>query len=148
MVILLYLVILILVVIASVLYQKFNFAQKEINRLSSYTQVLNDMIHYREDEHKRLEEKLKKVEGQKKSSEVRTGLIAEQMAPFLEGFPADPRTCVFLGRPLDFVSFSDEAVRFIEVKSGNAQLNSHQRQVRDLIESGKVTFEVYRIKGE
>jgi predicted Holliday junction resolvase-like endonuclease len=95
-----------------------------------------------------LEADLKKIKSQKKSSEVRTGLIAEQMAPFLEGFPYDPRSAVFLGKPLDFVVFDEEGIHFVEVKSGNAQLTTKQRMLRDLINDKKVTFEVYSIKGE
>lgn len=95
-----------------------------------------------------LEAQLRKTVSQKKSSEVRTGLIAEQMAPFLEGFPYDPKSAVFLGRPLDFVVFDEDGIHFVEVKSGNAQLSSKQRMLRDSIRESRVTFEVYRIKGE
>lgn len=95
-----------------------------------------------------LEEKLRKITSQKKSSEVRTGLIVEQMAPFLEGFVYDSRKAIFLGRPLDFVVFDDTGVHFVEVKSGKSQLSSTQRKIRDQIKAGNVTFEIYRIKGE
>ena len=95
-----------------------------------------------------LDAQLAKVKSQKKSSEVRTGMIVEQMAPFLEGFPYDPRAAIFLGRPLDFVVFDEEGIHFVEVKSGKAQLNSNQRRIRDQLKEKKVTFEVYRIKGE
>jgi predicted Holliday junction resolvase-like endonuclease len=95
-----------------------------------------------------LEAQLKKTVSQKKSSEVRTGLIVEQMAPFLEGFPYDPRSAIFLGKPLDFLVFDEEGVHFVEVKSGKAQLSTSQRRIRDQLKDKKVTFEVYRIKGE
>ncbi len=95
-----------------------------------------------------LEAQLRKTVSQKKSSEVRTGLIVEQMAPFLEGFPYDPRSAIFLGKPLDFLVFDEEGVHFVEVKSGKAQLSTSQRKIRDHLKDKKVTFEVYRIKGE
>lgn len=95
-----------------------------------------------------LEAQLSKTVSQKKSSEVRTGLIAEQMAPFLEGFPYAPGKAIFLGKPLDFLVFDEDGIHFVEVKSGNAQLNSNQRRIRDQLKEKKVTFEVYRIKGE
>jgi len=94
------------------------------------------------------EETLKKLTNQKKSSEIRTGLIAEQMAPFLHGFPYSPGDALFLGRPIDFVVFNETGVHFVEVKSGKAQLTQSQRQVRDHITSGAVTFEIYRVEGE
>jgi predicted Holliday junction resolvase-like endonuclease len=96
----------------------------------------------------KLEADLRKTLSQKKSSEVRTGLIVEQMAPFLEGFPYDPRSAIFLGKPLDFLVFDEEGVHFVEVKSGKAQLSTSQRRIRDQLKDKKVTFEVYRIKGE
>lgn len=95
-----------------------------------------------------VKDKLRKTVSQKKSSEVKTGLIVEQMAPFLEGFPYEPSKANFLAKPLDFVVFDDTGIHFVEVKSGGAQLSSKQRKIRDLIEDNKVTFEVYRIKGE
>lgn len=91
---------------------------------------------------------LKKITHQKKSSEVRTGQIAEQMAPFLDGFPYNPKQSSFLGNPIDFIAFDDNGVHFVEIKSGKSRLTSAQRKIRDQINSGMVTFEVYRIKGE
>ncbi len=102
-----------------------------------------------------LDEKLRFSEGQyskllsqKKSSEVRTGMIAEQIAPFLEDYPADPATARFIGDPIDFVHFDEEKVTFVEVKSGKSQLSKKQRHIRDLIKDGKVDFTLYRIKGD
>jgi predicted Holliday junction resolvase-like endonuclease len=89
-----------------------------------------------------------KLLGQKKSSEVRTGKIAEQIAPFLEDYPKDPNTARFIGDPIDFVHFDEDKVTFVEVKSGKSQLSKKQRHIRDLIADGKVEFELYRIKGE
>jgi len=89
-----------------------------------------------------------KLNNQKKSSEVRTGRIAEQMAPFLERYPCEPKTGRFIGEPIDFVHFDEDEIRFVEVKSGKSQLNKRQRQIRDLIKEGKVSFQIYRIKGD
>lgn len=89
-----------------------------------------------------------KLLGQKKSSEVRTGKIAEQIAPFLEDYPKDPNTARFIGDPIDFVHFDEDKVTFVEVKSGKSQLSKKQRHIRDLIKDGKVEFELYRVKGE
>jgi len=93
-------------------------------------------------------EEIRKVVHQRKSSEVRTGQIAEQMAPFLEDFPYDPKKASFLGNPIDFVVFDEEGVHFVEVKSGKSRLSSVQRRIRDSIKAGSVSFELYRIKGE
>ena len=71
-------------------------------------------------------ENRRKVVSQKKSSEVRLGGIAETLAPFLDQFEFDPENCTFLGKPIDYISFADDEITFIEVKSGNSQLNSKQ----------------------
>ena len=91
-------------------------------------------------------ESRKKVLSQKKSSEVRLGHIAETLAPFLDQFDFDPENCVFLGKPIDYISFDDDAVTLIEVKSGKSQLNSKQRHIRDLIKSNQVNWKEIRIK--
>ena len=94
------------------------------------------------------EEQYGKLLGQKKSSEVRTGKITEQIAPFLEDYPMDPRTARFIGDPIDFVHFDEEKVTFVEVKSGKSQLSTKQRRIRDMVKAGKVEFVIYRVKGE
>lgn len=88
-----------------------------------------------------------KLLGQKKSSEVRTGRIAEQVAPFLEGYPLKVETARFIGEPIDFIHFDDDKITFVEVKSGKSQLSPKQRQIRELIKEGKVDFILHRIEG-
>ena len=58
-----------------------------------------------------------KVTSQKKSSEVRLGHIAETLAPFLDQFEFEPEECSFLGQPIDYVSFGQKEITFIEIKS-------------------------------
>ena len=87
-----------------------------------------------------------KVTSQKKSSEVRLGHIAETLAPFLDQFEFDPETCTFMGRPIDYISFGDDEITFIEVKSGKSQLSSKQRLIRDLVNDKKVAWKEVRIK--
>lgn len=86
-----------------------------------------------------------KVTSQKKSSEVRLGHIAETLAPFLDQFEFEPEECSFLGQPIDYVSFGQDEITFIEVKSGNSQLSSKQRKIRDQIKNGKVKWKEVRI---
>ncbi|MDB4348311.1 hypothetical protein OAA62_00190 [bacterium] len=88
----------------------------------------------------------KKVTSQKKSSEVRLGHIAETLAPFLDQFDFDPENCTFLGKPIDYISFGDDQITFIEVKSGNSQLNKKQRRIRDLVKGKLIAWKEVRIK--
>ena len=93
------------------------------------------------------EEQYGKLLGQKKSSEVRTGKITEQISPFLADYPLDARTARFIGDPIDFVHFDEDKVTFVEVKSGKSQLSTKQRRIRDMIKDGKVEFVIYRVEG-
>lgn len=88
----------------------------------------------------------KKITSQKKSSEVRLGNIAETLAPFLDQFEFDPENCTFLGKPIDYISFGDDEITFIEVKSGKSQLNSRQRHIRDQVKAKLVNWKEIRIQ--
>ena len=81
-----------------------------------------------------------------KSSEVRLGNIAETLAPFLDQFDFDPENCVFLGKPIDYISFADDEITLIEVKSGKSRLNSRQRHIRDQVKSNLVAWKEIRIQ--
>lgn len=84
----------------------------------------------------------------KKSSEVRVGKIGENLAPFLDGWPYDPNTFRFLGNPIDGIQFSEDKIRFIEIKTGKARLSSTQRSIKDLVLKGKISFVSFRIGEE
>lgn len=87
----------------------------------------------------------KKLLSQKKKSEIRLGLIAEKLTPFLDGFDHDPNNLIFLGNPIDYIVFNDDEIIFLEVKSGKSRLTKSQRTVRDNIKKGNIKWEVFRI---
>jgi predicted Holliday junction resolvase-like endonuclease len=86
----------------------------------------------------------------KRSRAVLGGLAAEQLAPFLPGFPFDPTELRFIGKPVDFLAFVGsssgriEEVAFVEVKSGNASLSPVERSLRDAVKEGRVRWVEYR----
>ena len=86
------------------------------------------------------------IEFRKKSSEVRLGQIAEQLAPFTNEFKHDPKRAHFIGQPIDYVVFEDDKIVFVEVKSGDSKLSSSQRNIRDIIKKGNIEFEILQIK--
>ena len=93
------------------------------------------------------EARYKKLIGQKKSSEITTGLVVEHIAPFLAEFKHDPQKCRFIGTPIDFIVFEDKEIIFLEVKSGNSTLIPKQRAIRDLILAKKIRWEEVKITG-
>ena len=86
----------------------------------------------------------------KRSRAVLGGLAAEQLAPYLPGFPFDPTELRFIGKPVDFLAFVGaskgrvEEVAFVEVKSGRAGLSSVERSLRDAVNEGRVRWVEYR----
>lgn len=104
-------------------------------------------------DHRRMKAIYQKLLTQKKSSEVRTGKVAEVMAPFLDSFPVDVKkagtSTVFLGQPIDYIHFDPEAgITFIEIKSGNADLTIDQKKIKKTIEAGKVFWKQVQINGD
>ena len=71
----------------------------------------------------------------------------------MENFPVNPKDVQFFGKPIDYVAFSNRgsrkkcAVHFIEVKSGNSQLNSHQKNIKDAILKGRVHWHEHTADG-
>lgn len=122
----------------SIAERKFELKERE-------EKILKDIAELEERLSEETEAK-KKVVSQKKSSEVRLGNIAETLAPFLDQFDFNPEECTFLGMPIDYISFGDEEITFIEVKSGNSQLNKKQRHIRDQVKSKLVAWKEIRIK--
>lgn len=101
-----------------------------------------------ESQHKEELEKNKKLLSQKKSSEVRVGQIAEQLMPILNDFPYDRKKVRGLFNPIDAIVFEDDEIIFMEFKTGKAQLSQKQRNIKKLVEAGKVRWEERRIEGE
>ena len=88
----------------------------------------------------------------KRSRSVLTGQFSEQLAPYFPDFPFSPTEVRFIGKPIDFIVFKgmDEKqiseVVFVEVKTGNSQLSSQERNLRDAIKNKNVSWEEYRLK--
>ena len=88
----------------------------------------------------------------KRSKAVINGQVAEQIAPFLPDFPANPSDARFIGKPVDFIVFSGlsenekiDEILFVEVKTGKSLLSEREKEVKKAIEKGKVRYVEYRI---
>jgi predicted Holliday junction resolvase-like endonuclease len=95
-----------------------------------------------------------KKEAIMKSRAVIGGQFSEQLAPYLPDFKFLPTECKFIGKPIDFLVFKGmddkeiTEVVFVEVKSGNAKLNQHEKNLKETIEKKRVRWEEYRIPEE
>ena len=82
---------------------------------------------------------------------VNIGKIIEKVAPAIRGFKFDRRDCRFLSEPIDYLVFNGltrqdgliDSIYFVDIKTGGAGLGFNQRQIRDAVQAGKVTWESY-----
>jgi predicted Holliday junction resolvase-like endonuclease len=81
---------------------------------------------------------------------VNVGKTLEKVLPTMKDFKWNVPDSKFLGDPIDLVIFNGlsmgkvSSLSFVEVKSGNASLNNHQKSIRDAIEDRKVSYRVFR----
>ena len=99
------------------------------------------------------EEKIIREDAYQRSRAVSFGKTIEHYVPFMEDFPVEPKDVQFFGKPIDYIAFTDMgskkkcAVHFLEVKSGESQLNGRQRNIKDAIQKGRVYWHEYNAKG-
>lgn len=129
-------------------------AVKKITDLAVQNKTLQDNLQWFKSEFNSTQVQLtaektnnKKLLSQKKSSETRLGQITEQIVPFLDNCPYDPKNMHFLGQPLDYVhfDFDDGKITFIEIKSGNSRASKRQKIVKNMIKSGRVFYDEIRV---
>ena len=94
---------------------------------------------------KHVTEKFEESRGKQISERVRLGAIGENFAAFHESFPYNRKSTKALFQPVDLICFEDDEVVFIDVKTGNSQLSTKQRNIRDNIKAGRCRFEVHRL---
>ncbi len=82
----------------------------------------------------------------RRSGSVSKGKVVEHFAPFLVNDILNPNEIVFMGSPIDLISFTnidnekELSIDFLEIKSGNATLNKKQRLIRNSINAKRVFF--------
>jgi len=87
----------------------------------------------------------------RRSSAVVSGKVSEHLAPYMAGFPYNPKDARFLGTPIDFLVFdgmSDDDVRevvFLEVKTRGSSLTTRERRVRDARMALRVSCKQFRL---
>jgi predicted Holliday junction resolvase-like endonuclease len=99
---------------------------------------------YSKKEISRLEEELGKYKFGIKSAYVKFGKSFENFVPFIHNFPSNKENAHFLGMPIDFISFDEDTIKFIEVKTGNSQLSPKQKYIQKQIENKQVEFKEVR----
>ncbi len=124
--------------------------------------ILQDAKNQIAELHKKLEEKeaahivekAKVHENSKfRSAAANWGFTIENFVPFIDTFPIPSEDVNFLGKPIDFVGFTNTSstakceVHFIEVKSGSAFLSQKQKNIKKAIQEGRVKWHEVRVGG-
>lgn len=88
-----------------------------------------------------IELQLKKTTFDLRSAYVKFGKTFEHFVPFTKDFTQEEKNgFIFLGMPIDGVIFGEDSIKFIEIKTGEAQLSSKQKKIKAMIENGQVEF--------
>ena len=89
----------------------------------------------------------KEIASRLQGAAVGRGSMAEQFAPFTETFKNlrwDIPEFKFLGRPVDGIQFEEDEIIIVEFKTGDSAMSQKQRNIKRLVDDGKVTFQEIR----
>ncbi len=87
-----------------------------------------------------------KTKSEKTAIAVGIGKIIEKILPAHKNFNMIPADCRFLAEPIDMIVFDGlsnnkiKNITFMDVKTGKAHLNTHQKIIRDAINDHKVEW--------
>ncbi len=79
------------------------------------------------------------------------GQVHEQLLPYFPDFPFNPKDARFLGSPIDLIVFDGldagqiNRIVMIEVKTGSSTLSKRERQIRDVIREGRISWQELRV---
>ncbi len=85
---------------------------------------------------------------EKKAIAIGIGKIIEKVIPAYKNFNMVSSDCRFLAEPIDMIVFDGVSelnikhITFMDIKTGNAKLNHHQKLVRDAVVDHNVRWEV------
>ena len=96
------------------------------------------------DKIKYLENKIKSKEEHILNLKRQFGRMFQNFVPFIKNFPGDKDRTIFLGKPIDFISFDNDAIKFIEIKTNDSFLSENQLRIKKQIEQGKIEFKEVR----
>lgn len=84
---------------------------------------------------------------------VNIGLILERIFPSLTEFPYCCEDCRSLFDPIDYLVFEGLAttgkvrkIFWVEIKTGGSRLNTHQREIKSLVDNKKLVWDVYSME--
>lgn len=108
---------------------------------------------WEEDLHQRILDLKLRIERATKGSEKTTiavgiGKIIEKILPAHKNFDMISADCRFLAEPIDMIVFNGLSenkinhITFMDIKTGKAHLNEHQKQIRDAVKDNDVKWKL------
>jgi len=94
-------------------------------------------------------QKQAKTKPEKAAVAIGIGKIIEKILPAHKNFNMIPADCRFLAEPIDMLVFDGLAqnkikhITFMDVKTGHARLNTHQKRIRDAINDNNVEWRTF-----
>jgi predicted Holliday junction resolvase-like endonuclease len=89
----------------------------------------------------------------RRSAGVTKGQVIEHFAPFMISDILNPDEMVFVGSPIDLISFTgiderdDISIDFLEIKTGNSALSRKQKLIREAVLSKRVYYKKVHLNG-
>lgn len=109
---------------------------------------LKQQIKERKDQLAKARERMTK-RAQNTAAAVNLGKIVEKIVPSFSSFPHIAGDCRALFEPIDYLIFSGltrsrqvDLLSFVDVKSGAARLTQAQKAIKEVVESGALSFGV------
>ena len=118
------------------------FPTEAVARRDEYEQ---ELIGFHDDLKKKKDRATKKAA--KTAEAVNIGQMIEHIVPVLEGFSYETADCRALFDPIDVIIFKGltqskvDSITFLEIKTGQARANRHQKMVFDAIDRERVFYE-------
>ena len=88
---------------------------------------------------------LKTTKFSKISLSTKYGKMTEQFMPFLKNYPYNPNDFRFIGTPIDGIQFNEDEIILVEFKTSTSSLSYKQKSIKEIVKSGKIKFEEYKI---
>ena len=119
-----------------------NKSIQEIAKIEAKTQL------WKANEEKAMQKRIRDArdDALNRSRAVLKGKIGEQIAPLFDTFPFDVADARFIGAPIDFLVFNGysdgqtEEIVLVEIKTGKSKLSKRERNIKKVVDSGKVRF--------
>lgn len=87
----------------------------------------------------------------KRSKSVILWNVKEKLAPLLPNFKYNLKDLVFLGKWIDYIAFdwlsqwNLKQIAFLEIKTWKSKLNSNEKQIKKIVDSKKVKYELINL---